>query len=466
VIDRTTILWGLGAQFLTISSGLVLLPVLLHYLSPAELGLWYVFAALASLNQLIELGFHPTIVRHASYVYGGATQLRASGLEVQKALVQPTEISIKLLGQLLSASSYIYQRVALISVVVILFGGGLYISSLQTEELAVNYIWCAWILYASGLIITSYYAHYTAFLQGRGDITLSNKVVVYSRIIHVCVGIITVIAGFGLLGLGVAVLLSSIFSRYLSYRYFYDTHLGETTYLRSNPRDRADLVGKLWFTASRLGAVNLGAFLILKANTLIASSFFGLSVVASYGVTLQVLGAITGIATVMQQLLIPKMNFLQVNNKIEELRRAFSVTVVSAWMVCICGFLLIILFGNQVLAWLGSQIEFLSLPLLVVLSIVLLLEMNHSLAASYLTTLNEVPFLRAALVSGVAIVVLSLSSTIFLGTGLWTLIVIQGCVQGVFNNWYWPRAALNQLGLSNGSMILCGLTNIKSAILK
>ena len=36
----------------------------------------------------------------------------------------------------------------------------------------------------------------------------------------------------------------------------------------------------------------------------------------------------------------------------------------------------------------------------VTLGVILLLELNHSIAASYLTTTNQVPFLEAALVSG------------------------------------------------------------------
>ena len=55
--------WGFLAQGLNIGTGLLLLPMILRYLKPDEIGLWFVFMSLAGLAQLLELGFQPTIAQ-------------------------------------------------------------------------------------------------------------------------------------------------------------------------------------------------------------------------------------------------------------------------------------------------------------------------------------------------------------------------------------------------------------------
>lgn len=461
MIKRRDIYWGVGAQILNVASGLLLLPVILNYLTSIEIGLWYVFAALASLNQLLEFGFQPTIVRNAAYVYGGATQLHAKGLGGSVKDNDISNMSPQLLGQLLCASRYIYRWVALFSLIIICFGGAVYINTLSKSNVFGVSIWVAWICYASGLIITAYYGYLTALLLGRGDVTLSNKVVVFSRLAMISVAIFLVVNGCGLIGLGVSTLVTAIVSRFLSYYYFYTSTRPETRYLRKMKLDRGDVVAKLWLTASQMGIVSLGGFLILKSTTFIISSFIGLSSTASYGITVQVLNTISGIATTVRSLLIPRMNTLQIQNDHETLRIAFSVMLVSAWIVYLIGVTILIAFGSALLEFMGSQTQLLSISLLITLSTIMLLEMNHSLAASYLTTLNEIPFVRSAIFSGISIVFISIIAILYFDAGIWGIVATQGIVQASFNNWYWPKIALKQLNLNSVSMIKCGLLNIK-----
>ena len=75
LVNRKDIIWGYLSQFLNISSSLLLLPFILKCLNEEEIGLWYVFVAMAGIIQLLEFGLLPTISRFISYVYSGALNL-------------------------------------------------------------------------------------------------------------------------------------------------------------------------------------------------------------------------------------------------------------------------------------------------------------------------------------------------------------------------------------------------------
>ena len=98
-----------------------------------------------------------------------------------------------------------------------------------------------------------------------------------------------------------------------------------------------------------------------------------------------------------------------------------------------------------------GDFDILPFDLLLVLLVSVLLEMNHSNAATYLTTKNEVPFLSSSLISGVVIVVASIISVVVLELGLLGVLLSYFLTQLSFNNWYWPYVAFKDLKKSENN---------------
>ena len=69
---KKDIIWGYLSQFLNIGSGIIIIPVAIKYLTTEDMGLWYLFIAIAGLAQLLEFGLQPTISRMTSYIYSGS----------------------------------------------------------------------------------------------------------------------------------------------------------------------------------------------------------------------------------------------------------------------------------------------------------------------------------------------------------------------------------------------------------
>jgi len=99
---------------------------------------------------------------------------------------------------------------------------------------------------------------------------------------------------------------------------------------------------------------------------------------------------------------------------------------------------------------------------LAILGLVILLELNHSIAGNYLTTINVIPFVRAALWSGLSIALISILLVKVMG--VWALIVGQGVVQLAYNNWKWPIMSIKSLGGCYTKIILGGFFETSNII--
>lgn len=460
-ISSRDIHWGFLAQGLSVASGLLLLPMILHYLQTEEVGLWFVFASLAGLAQLLELGFQPTIARNVAYVYAGAQKLDAHGFTPN---TENTSLNIELLQQLFAAARKIYLGVALAALAVLVLIGSAYISTLLTPKMPMIHILMAWLAFASGYVINFYYGYFNAFLQGRGDITTANKVIVASRVTMIICGCLFLACGLGLLGLGIASLLSSAIGRLLAGKFFWDEKITEKAGLdKVQLSDHNPLVAIIWPNARKLGWVSIGGFLVTRANVFIASSFLGLAEVASYGLTFQILLTVSGVAGVMLNLNMPRLSGDQVKGRQERLLESFGKSLASAWLVFIICATFLILFGSEMLEIIGSRTNIFNTNLMVVFAVVMFLEMNHSLCAVYLTTYNEIPFVRAALASGLGIVIISVLLVTVWHFGVWGLVLSQGVVQVAYNNWRWPTAVAKKMNQSFGYVVANGFQGLWSA---
>ena len=453
-MNKKDLVWGYSALLLNVGIGLLILPLLVVTLSSEELGLWYVFMAMAGLAQLLEFGFQPTIARQISYVYSGATEIKKTGLPTAES----GSVNTELLVDVICAARKIYRTISLFSAILLLGGGALYIHSLSYSGDTLS-AYISWVVFASASVINFYFGYYNGLLQGRGDITKVNKVIVVSRLVLFILAALLLFCGFGLLAMAIATLLSSALNRILISRCFYDK---DNMFLKClKPKD--NLTNILWGSSWRLGLVQFGAFLIQRGNLFIAATFLGLSTAASYGLTLQISMLIAAIASQLTSLQLPKMNSMQAIGNRNELLKLYSSSVVAGIVIVSCAFLTLMLFGDWVLASFNAKTPLLSLDLLAVFGIVILFEVHHSTSATYLTTCNDVPFLRASLVSGVAVTVLSFVFVKWGGLGVAGLIAGQGIVQALFNNWYWPMTAMRHLQttflevLSVGSRVMCHL---------
>ncbi|KFI08776.1 O-unit flippase-like protein [Massilia sp. BSC265] len=458
-ITQGDMIWGYVAQALNLGGGLLLLPISARYLSPEDLGLWFVFTALAGLAQLLELGFQPTFARNAAYVYSGAQQLAKTGLPARAN--QESGTNVVLLASLLEAARTVYRAVAGLAGVFMLLLGSLYIKTLLTPNQDAAHSLLAWGMFSLGSIINFYFAYINGFLQGRGDVTQWSKVTVFTRGSLVLFSVSALLMGYGLFGLGIASLLSAAVGRATAHHYFTkDALIERMRNTEITAEGKREILRTLWHNAGRLGVVQIGAFLIQRGNVLIAASFVGLAASGSYGITVTVLMALSGMASVVCQLQLPHLASLQASYNRKAAAEVLGETFLMSWVFFLLGLTFVVVAGDGLLTLIGSRNHLLPWPLCLMLGIVMLLEMNHSIAASYLTTLNKVPFVGAAIFSGIGVTLLTL--LLIKPFGIAGIVIAQGAVQLAYNNWKWPLEAVKHLEVSLSNILVLGAKRIVS----
>lgn len=440
-LSKRDLIWGLAAQGMNIGFMVIMLPVILRYMSRAELGVWFVFAAMIGLVQLLQLGFQYVLARSFSYVYAGAQELLPSGLQDNTG-----PFSQKLLAELIGAARRIYLTIATLAAVILWTFGTIYLYYVKPHELSFGVVFWAWMAFSASFLINFFYGYLDAVLQGRGDMRLSNKVAVTAKSTQVffCTLFVAVFH-MGLIGLGVGSLLYTIVNRFLALRYAYAPNRPEMRSLSAASEDVGRTVRVLWHNASRYGAALIGAFLISRANILVAAGQIGVVETAGYSLALQLLIVLQQVSALPLNLSLPRLSHLRMVGDKGAVYRVFGLALAADMMIFGVG-AIALLFGNPVLRMLGSSTMLPGPMLLVPMVLIFLLELNHGNCANLIAAGNEVPFARAGLVTGICILVLGwLAAPHF---GITGLIAVVGVCQLAYNNWKWPLEAARGLQVS------------------
>ena len=114
----------------------------------------------------------------------------------------------------------------------------------------------------------------------------------------------------------------------------------------------------------------------------------------------------------------------------------FFVFVLSGVVIVLC--------GDWMLSVLNSNTTLLSTSLLILIFIQHYLEYNHSNAAQYLLSRNEVPFFKASLISAIGVLIFLLIFVVWLDWGLLGMILAPMIVQAFYQNWKWPLEVIKE----------------------
>lgn len=424
-------------------------------MSSTELGIWYVFLAIASLIALLDFGFLPTIQRNVSYVFSGVEELLEQGISKKKS----NEINYKLLKDIIETSKTIYRRISILILIFLSTLGTFYISSLIKGLDNSKYIMIAWYLYIFSLIINFYYYYFNALLRGKGMIAAANKIMIFSRMAFILFSFLGLYFNLGLIGISLGNLASVIVIRILSSKKFFTKELKKE--LRNiNSKIDKKLFKIIFHNANKLGVVSLGSFLILKGNTLIASKCLSLDIVAQYGLSLQLFTILTSIATTLLTIFVPRIVQSRIKENEEEIKEIYSMCFVLNIFIFILGVASIVYVAPYFISILGSNTKLLSTNKMLFMGGYLLLEMLHSNAATFIATRNRIPFVKSSILSGIAIILISLILINFTNLELWSLLISQAIVQLSYNNWKWPLEVNKELKVNFFDLWKIGIKKI------
>lgn len=461
-ITKKDVLWGYIAQFFNIGAGVLLLPVILKLLPSDILGVWYIFLTISSLVQMIDFGFQPTFTRNVAYVFSGAIRLQAEGID--KNQVHLENPNYPLLKNIIAVMKRFYGSISCIVIFLLLTIGSWYIHNRTHHIAADQNIMISWYIYIISTVLNLYYSYYNSLLIGRGFIKENNQLIIISRSTYLTLAALGLIAGYGLIAVAVANLLSIVINRIIAVRFFYKNGLKET--LKTTVPSEEKLLPILWVNAKKNGLSNLGGYFVQKGNLLFISMFLSLETVASYGLSVNLVNILAGVSPLYLSTHIPEIYKDRIDNNLGEIRRIFGESLFVFYLLYLIGAVCLILFGPWALEVFHSKTHLLPKTPLLLLLIVQFLEAQHSMAATLITTRNEVPYLKAALISGFFIALFSFGSLYFTSWETTGVIALTGLVQLCYNNWKWPLMVSRELQKSYAQLVRIGMLSLKEWCVK
>lgn len=442
-IGRKDVVWNYTATFLKLASSALLLPAILSKMPSEMVGVWTVFITISFLTSLLDFGFNASFTRNVSYVVSGVKELRVEGFELTQG-----PVDYGLLKTLIQAMRWYYRWLSLIVAVLLLTLGTWYLHTvLATYKGDTSEVYTAWII----LIVINSYSLYTYYydslLQGVGYVMRSKQISIVGNAVYVLVAFVLILKGYGLVAIVSAQLLSIVLIRYLSYTVFFTGEL-KARLAAAVGRDPKELIKTIFPNALKIGLTSLGGFLITRSSVMIGGLYLTLDELASYGISIQLVGVVASMATIYTMTYQARIVNLRVENNSGEIRRIYIRGQYLLAATFAAGTLAIVLAGPWALQLIGSETVLLSARLTLLVALVSLLETNHSTAGMMLLTKNEVPFFKASLLSGAAIVVGLLLAFRFTDGGLYNLVLVPLVVDVAYQSWKWPLVAHRDLGIT------------------
>lgn len=456
-ITKKDVTWSYVAKLFQIGSGLVTLPLILRLLTKEEVGMNYLMLTVSSIVGLMDFGFSPQFGRNFTYVNSGARRLCREGVEEERG----GSIDWHLLSVLISTARFVYRRLSVLALIVMLTFGTGYIWYLTEGFINVNNSLYIWILYSFSTYFNIYFSYYSSLLTGSGMIRESSQAAILSKSAYLVLCTLFLLLGWGLFAVVAANFIAPFVQRYVSYRAYFKpelkARLAEQTVTREDIRETFSVI---WFNAKKLGINFIGAYAVNKMGMFIIGFFLPLAIIGSYGLLTQLTTIVTGIANTMFVTYLPKVSNCRVTGDRPMLKRTISFSMVVGQIIMLAGALGIIFVAPYLLELIKSQTMLPSRLICVLYLVIVALELNHSEFASVISTENKIPYVVPSLVSGGVIVLLTFIALKFTTLGLLGVVLVQGIVQAAYNNWRWPLWVFRELDMSISEFYGTGFDSI------
>jgi O-antigen/teichoic acid export membrane protein len=388
---------------------------------------------------LLDLGFAHSLIRSTAYLWAGSRALLPFGIELDStATTTRRQPNLALLSDLVASLRVYYFAAGALLLLVLAALGGAWVWHKSAGLTNAESIRFAFLAYSAGLSLAFANSLWSSLLAGINAVKAAQQITAVCVAAYFCLAVAGLLLGWGIWAMVIATVVAGLAERLI----------GRVVFRRlvSAPAGKFDfsILRVLWPNAWRTAGVGLGAFMIAQANTLICSAFLDLRTTASYGVSLQAVTLLVAISSVWVTSKLPVINHVRADGKVERIAALFRQRIALALLTFAVGAIILLSLGHPLLATLQARTELLPRTLLGTLLVIQLLEMHHSLYGELVYSENVNPFLKPALISGIAIVIASVLLTPRFG--VWGMLLAAGVVQLCFNNWWPVLRAIRGLG--------------------
>lgn len=430
------------ATLLKLSSGILLLPLILKQLSSEDVGVWIIFGTITSFSLLVDFGFNPSFTRNIAYIYSGVKELKVNGAA---KISDGGEIDYLLLGRLIHAMKWTYIRMASIVAILLSFLGTFYLYTIlkgYSGNLVDVYI--SWIILIFINCYNIYSQYYDCLLQGSGLIKESKIIQIIGQLLYILIVFLLVYYEFGLIALVTAQLTYVLVGRYLAGKIYFTKDL-IAKFKNYKDSEILNTLKPIYPNAIKIGAISIGLFLIQRSAILIGSVHLDLQTIGSYGVTYQIISIISGLSGIYIATHHPKIAAFFVEKNGIEIKSIWDRGLLAIGIVYFSLGILIVGFGNTFLHIINAKTVLLPSYLMIIMLVQSAIQTVWMLSCGVLVLRNHVPHMVSTLISGVAVLLLLIMGMEIYQHSILVMILAPLIVDLSYQGWRWPLTLKVQL---------------------
>lgn len=438
-------------------ASLILTPLVVYFLPEQELGLWYTFASVAYIVDLMDLGFNPNLIRNLSFAWSGATNLTKEG--VPEDYNKDGKPNLILFGIVFNTCKIMRMLMAGLSLAVMLTIGTVYISHTMRDYPDTQYM-IPWVLYTVAIASNYFFGHWAAALRGIGRIAEGQQAILVGKIAHLLMSAIFLFSGMKLTGLCLSYLLSALIERNLARYSFIKKGLNKNELKKytsnCNRNEFLNTLGIVWYNAKKSAINSIATAVVSQVGVLLCSGLLGVVTTAAYGLCNQIFTTTIAMGRIANNIFTPKYSDLRLHRKLDELKRFYSLAEVVYWGICVFIMVAACTVGIPLIQYVKPGIV-LEIPMMLLIGFTYYLEGESQMNMEVISTANSIPFVKASVITSVMVVVANYGFLRFTSLGIYGIILSKLLVQSVYMNWKWPHIVHKELELNYLKIIKTGI---------
>jgi O-antigen/teichoic acid export membrane protein len=464
----SAVFMGMAGTAVRHGGNLILLPLAMKILSPAEMALWVVFVAIGAFGNLADFGFGQAITRVYSYFWAGAKDYDREGLKTVADGLEPNWTGLE---DLTRAVGGLYRWLSLFAGMLLLGVGTWFVApskpshnisplvstpasrvaslppSTPQESSAPNspqvnssardifeHEWKLWALWGASVASVLYSlgtSYWTLACQGINQVREVQRVNLWAGVAYSGSACLMLLAGWGLVSMVCATFIRALIT----------AQMCRASYRRAAPENpnhagrlHLEFLRRLWPSAWKFGVIALSVYLVSPGTVLICRWYLSDEATAAYGVTAQVAGVLLNVSSLWLQVKVPEITILRTQGLLRKMSLLFAKRL--GWTMFTYLFLatLFVLFGNRALEWKGTESKFLPTPLLIVYLAYTGQQLFTTQFVWLTYTENVVPYYVIAFCTGVGLILISIPLTKHYG--IWGLVAAPILAAIPATSWY------------------------------
>ena len=421
-----------ATRFLSV---LLVLPLLLRLLSPAEIAIWYLLSTIIGLQTLADMGFAPTFTRLIAYGMGGAKSA-GDGPKIARPDGGTTEPNWDLIEAVWGTMRSIYGRLTVVAVVML---GALGTWALVRPMAALadpTTGWMSWVvvLAVSGTVLWA--NAYAAYLQGVNQIALLRRWEALTSIGAILTSFVVLLAGGRLLSLVIANQVWALVSVIRNWQLCCVVNGARFQEFRRAGID-PEVFRVAWPSAWRSGVGISFSRGVLYASGLIYAQVAEATALSAYLLAFRFIQMISELSQAPFYSKIPMLARLRFEGRFDEQLAVARRGMRLAYWTYVTGFVGVAVLASPLLQAVGSNVPFADPRLWALLGLGFFVERYGAMHIQLYSTTNHIIWHVANGVTGIIYLTVSLSLLRSLGVYAFPVGVLAGYLG--FYSWYAAR---------------------------